>query len=140
MHWIVDGNNVYGSRPDGWWNDRDAAAARFAQCVAEWCRTHADAVIVVFDAPLADPVAALAGGNLRIVEARRRGRNGADDEIVDLIASFAEDDHDDHDDDHEHGDGGCELTVVTSDRGLRGRLPADTRVLGVGRFRELVGY
>ncbi len=133
MRWIVDGNNVYGSRPDGWWNDRDAAAARFAQCVAEWCRTHADAVIVVFDAPLAEPVAALAGGNLRIVEARRRGRNGADDEIVELIASF-------DDDDHEHGDGGRELTVVTSDRGLRARLPADARVLGVGRFRELVGY
>ena len=25
MRWVVDGNNVFGSRPDGWWNDRTAA-------------------------------------------------------------------------------------------------------------------
>ncbi len=136
MRWIVDGNNVYGSRPDGWWNDRDAAAGRFTQRVAEWCRTHADEVIVVFDAPLSESVAALAGGNLSVVEARRRGRDGADDEIVDLIGSSVG---------GEDGSGApardhSELTVVTSDRGLRDRLPAEATVLGAGRFRELIGY
>ncbi|MEO6651673.1 MAG: RNA-binding protein [Ilumatobacteraceae bacterium] len=131
MLWIIDGNNVYGSRPDGWWNDRDAAASRFTQRVAEWCRTHGDHVTVVFDAPMADAVACLAGGNLDVVEAHRRGRNGADDEIVDLIGSL-----------DAGGDDGTasDLTVVTSDRGLRARLPADATVLGVGRFRALVGY
>ncbi len=54
MRWVVDGNNVYGSRPDGWWNDRDAAARRFTQSVAEWCRTHDDEVVIVFDGPVAD--------------------------------------------------------------------------------------
>ncbi|MEJ7799066.1 MAG: hypothetical protein WKF60_01015, partial [Ilumatobacter sp.] len=109
MRWIIDGNNVYGSRPDGWWNDRDAAAARFTQRVAEWCRTHGDEVTVVFDAPLSDSVASLAGGNLGVVEARHRGRDGADDEIVELIDLL----------DTEEADGGHgELTVVTSDRGL----------------------
>jgi len=25
MRWYVDGMNVIGTRPDGWWRDRDAA-------------------------------------------------------------------------------------------------------------------
>ena len=27
MRWLVDGMNVIGSRPDGWWKDRHAAMA-----------------------------------------------------------------------------------------------------------------
>jgi predicted RNA-binding protein with PIN domain len=122
--WLVDGNNVYGSRPDGWWNDRDAATGRFAQKVAEWCRTHDDQVTVVFDAPVADSTLLLAGGNLSIVEAPRRGRDAADDHIVDLVGGVSE----------------PVVTVVTSDRGLRRRLPGGVEVWGVGRFRELIGY
>ena len=118
MRWIVDGNNVFGSRPDGWWNDRDAAAQRLAQSVAEWCRTHADDVVLVFDAPVAPATFELAGGNLTIVESRRRGRNAADDTIVDLVAATVDD----------------ELRVVTSDRGLRERLPDRAAVMGAGRF------
>jgi hypothetical protein len=34
VRWIVDGNNVMGSRPDGWWRDRDGAARRLAAEVA----------------------------------------------------------------------------------------------------------
>jgi predicted RNA-binding protein with PIN domain len=123
--WLIDGNNVYGSRPDGWWNDRAAASGRFAQRVAEWCRTHDDDVTLVFDAPVPESTLLLAGGNLAIVEAPRRGRNAADDHIVDLVAASTD-------------DGG--LTVVTSDRGLRQRLPRTVHVVGAGRFRELVGY
>ena len=118
MRWIVDGNNVFGSRPDGWWNDRDAAAQRLAQSVAEWCRTHADDVVLVFDAPVAPATFELAGGNLTIVESRRRGRNAADDTIVDLVAATVDD----------------ELRVVTSDSGLRERLPDRAAVMGAGRF------
>ena len=126
MRWLVDGNNVYGSRPDGWWNDRDAAAARFTQRVAEWCRTHGDEVIVVFDAPVAVSTAQLAGGNLQVVEAPRRGRNAADDHVVELAASAVDD--------------GELVRVVSSDRGLWKRLPEAVSVWGVGRFRELIGY
>jgi predicted RNA-binding protein with PIN domain len=122
--WLVDGNNVFGSRPDGWWNDREAAQRRFVQRVAEWCNTHDDDVIVVFDAPLGADSARLAGGNLRIVEATRRGRNAADDDIAALAGSV----------DAER------LVVVTSDRGLRGRLPPATEIWGAGRFRELIHY
>lgn len=127
MHWLIDGNNVYGSRPDGWWNDRDGAAGRFAQRVGEWCRTHDDDVTLVFDAPLPAAARRLAGGNLTIVEAPRRGRNAADDHIVDLADDLL-------------ADGVDAVVVVTSDRGLRNRLPAGVDVIGSGRFREIVGY
>ena len=127
MLWIVDGNNVYGSRPDGWWNDRSKAAERFTQRVAEWCRTHDDDVIVVFDAPASPSAIDLAGGNLRVVEARRRGRDGADDEIVEIIQGLDEEVLE-------------AVTVVTSDRGLRSRLPDTVSAIGVGRFRDRIGY
>ena len=124
MRWVIDGNNVFGSRPDGWWNDRGAAQCRFTQAVAEWCRTHGDEVVLVFDAPVTDRTADLGGGNLTIVEAVRRGRDAADDEIVALVDASPE----------------VETRVVTSDRGLRGRLPAGVEVVGAGRFAEMVGY
>ena len=122
MRWIIDGNNVFGSRPDGWWNDRDAAARRLAQAVAEWCRTHDDEVALVFDAPVAPGTFELGGGNLTIVESRRRGRDAADDRIVELVDSIDTD----------------EPRVVTSDRGLRGRLPERCRVMGTGRFLSML--
>ena len=84
--WLVDGNNVFGSRADGWWNDRAAAQARFTQRVAEWCRAHDDTVFVVFDAPVDPVTAGSAGGNLVVVEAPRRGRDAADDEIARIAA------------------------------------------------------
>ncbi|GAA4679939.1 hypothetical protein GCM10023215_11540 [Pseudonocardia yuanmonensis] len=34
-HLIVDGANVVGSRPDGWWRDRAGAAGRLAAQLAE---------------------------------------------------------------------------------------------------------
>ena len=123
--WLVDGNNVFGSRPDGWWNDREAAAGRLAQRVAEWCRTHDGEVQLVFDAPVAGTTLELAGGNLTIEEAPGRGRDAADDLIVERAAGADQDER---------------LVVVTSDRGLRRRLPADVEVIGVGRFRDLIGY
>lgn len=121
--WIIDGNNVFGSRPDGWWNDRDAAAQRLAQSVAEWCRTHDDDVSLVFDAPVAPTTFELGGGNLTIVESRRRGRNAADDRIVELVSDV--------------DDAGVVL-VVTSDRGLRARLPDRAEVLGAGHFLSVL--
>ena len=124
MRWVIDGNNVFGSRPDGWWNDRPGAQRRFTQCVAEWCRTHDDDVTLVFDAPVTGETALLAGGNLTVVEATRRGRNAADHEIVELVNRLDAE----------------ETRVVTSDRGLRERLPAAVEIVGVGSFRDLVGY
>jgi len=125
--WLVDGNNVFGSRPDGWWNDPQAAKRRLAQRVAEWCRTHDDPVILVFDAPVAPATLELAGGNLTIEAAARRGRDAADDQIVERAGDIAA------------------PRVVTSDRGLRRRLVEQqsgdaVEVIGVTRFREMIGY
>ena len=125
VRWIVDGNNVFGSRPDGWWNDRDAAARRLAQSVAEWCCTHDDDVTLVFDAPVAPATFELAGGNLTIVESRRRGRNAADDRIVEVVEDVYGREPD--------------LWVVTSDRGLADRLPPGVTIEGAGRFRTRLG-
>ena len=33
---IVDGNNVMGSRPDGWWKDRPAAMRRLVSQLGDW--------------------------------------------------------------------------------------------------------
>ena len=123
--WVVDGNNVFGSRPDGWWNDRPAAQRRLAQRIAEWCRTHEDSVTVVFDAPLDPTAAELAGGNLTIIESERRGRDAADDDIASMAAELQ--------------DVGRPI-VVTSDRRLRERLPSRIEIWGSGRFRQLIGY
>jgi predicted RNA-binding protein with PIN domain len=119
---------VFGSRPDGWWNDRPAAARRFSQHVAEWCRTHGDHVTIVFDAPVSPDTLELAGGNLEIVEARRRGRDAADDQIVEILDSELA---------AEASPG--DIVVVTSDRGLRRRLPGAVEPMGAGRFLATIG-
>jgi hypothetical protein len=38
MHLLVDGNNVMGSRPDGWWRDRRAGMQRLVTSDAELVR------------------------------------------------------------------------------------------------------
>ena len=124
--WLIDGNNVFGSRPDGWWNDRTAAARRFTQRVAEWSRTHDDPVIVVFDRPVSDDTMQLGGGNLRVEVATRRGRDAADDRIVALATELGS------------------ARIVTSDKRLRDRLVERcgdrVELTGAGRFRALIDY
>ena len=123
--WLIDGNNVFGSRPDGWWNDPQRAQRRLAQRIAEWCRSHADSVILVFDAPVDGETVDLAGGNLAIEVAPRRGRDAADDHIVERAREVVA------------------PRVVTSDHGLRQRLIDENsavEIVGVTRFRETIGY
>jgi len=73
--WLVDGTNVMGSRPDGWWRDRHAAQHRLADEVAT---AVADPVTLVFDGR--DP-----GGDwppgIEIRFAERSGPDAADDLI-----------------------------------------------------------
>lgn len=125
MLWVVDGNNVMGAGGDGWWNDPVAAAGRLAQAVATWCRDHDEPVVLVFDGRPEPALQLVAGGNLAVEFARRSGRDAADDRIVELV----EDRFGHH----------PELTVVTSDRGLRDRLPPGVVVEGAGRFRSRIG-
>ena len=34
MQWLIDGNNVMGSRPDGWWRDRTGGMQRLLDSLA----------------------------------------------------------------------------------------------------------
>lgn len=113
--WLVDGANVVGSRPDGWWRDRSAAFDRLAGELARFARETGDDVTVVFDGPPVD----VDGPGLTVVAAPY-----ADDRMVEL----AENDTD-----------RSSLTAVTSDRDLAARLRRlGTDVTGSGGFRRLL--
>jgi predicted RNA-binding protein with PIN domain len=106
---LVDGNNVIGSRPDGWWRDRSGATRRLVAQLQELAARTGDDMTVVFDGrPLPDLTEGTHDG-LRVAYARRAGRDAGDDRIVEEVAD---------DDDP------ASLTVVTSDRGLTQRVRA----------------
>ena len=119
--WIVDGNNVMGSRPDGWWRDRRAAQRRLVERLETFAAARDDPVTVIFDGRAHD-----AGGGERVAVtfARRSGRDAADDDVTALVAR--------------HPDSGS-LTVVTSDAGLADRVRASGgEVVGAGAFLRLL--
>jgi len=98
---VVDGANVVGSRPDGWWKDRSGAARRLHE------------KLLVADLPYDDVVLVLEGDakkgvregddhDVRTVHARRDG----DSAIVSLTNQAIGD--------------GEQVTVITADRVLRG--------------------
>jgi hypothetical protein len=113
---IVDGANVVGSRPDGWWRDRPGAAARL----------HAR--LVTADLPYAEVVLVLEGkaragvpegreGSVRTVHAPADG----DATIAALTGSTTD----------------TPVTVVTADRGLTARVSAaGGGVMGPGWLLE----
>jgi len=109
--WLVDGMNVIGSRPDGWWRDRDGAVRRLVERLRLLAAEADDVtgVTLVLDGrPLPDlPEGEHAGVAVRY--GRRGGRNAADDRIVALVT-----------DDPEPGT----LSVVSSDRDLGRRARA----------------
>jgi nicotinic acid mononucleotide adenylyltransferase/predicted RNA-binding protein with PIN domain len=119
---IVDGNNVMGSRPDGWWRDRQGAAERIVRELQERAARTGERIAVVFDG---SPLSAYPEGvhdGVLVAYARRSGRNAADDRIADEV----ERDH--------HP---ASLTVITSDRELARRIEAaGARVRGVSALRE----
>ncbi len=109
MRLLIDGMNVIGSRPDGWWRDRDGAALRLAERLQRLAGSSGDALTLVLDGRPIDGMAEGAHGGIEVLYAERGGRNAADDRIVDLVAS----------------DGRPELFhVITSDRELRRRVEA----------------
>ena len=118
---MVDGMNVIGSRPDGWWRDRPGARRRL---VGELSRLVAggDDVLVVFDGrPGAGEVEAAAASGVTALFAPG-GPNAADHAIVALVSSM------------EHPE---ELTVVTSDADLADAARhAGAAVQGSGALRR----
>ncbi len=99
--------NVIGARPSGWWRDRDAAARQLLARLQRFAADSGEEVILVLDGrPLPDLPAGPHDG-VQLLYARRRGRNAADDRIVEAIAADARP---------------ASLCVVTSDRELQRRV------------------
>jgi predicted RNA-binding protein with PIN domain len=112
--WLVDGMNVIGSQPDGWWRDRRAAMARL---VRELEMLEGE-VTVVFDGGPFE----IESDSVEVVFASRRGRDAADDDI----AARAGADPDP-----------ATLNVVTSDAELGRRVRAEgAKVKSAGAFRR----
>ncbi len=120
---FVDGNNVMGSRPDGWWRGRAEAARRLVTEIIPLARGHGGEWTIVFDGrePLRMP---LSPECLTVVHTGPGRRDGADDRIVELA--------------HEHPHRAVSL-VYTSDAKLRTRLQAlGTRVMGSGTLLKQI--
>jgi uncharacterized protein YaiI (UPF0178 family) len=110
--WLVDGMNVIGSRPSGWWRDRPRAM----RALVDELRGLGEPVTVVFDG---EPFEIDTDETVQVRFATRRGRNAADDDIVALVAE---------------ADG--PLRVVTSDVDLAERVrERGAEVVGAGTFR-----
>lgn len=106
MRWLVDGMNVIGSRPDGWWRDRQAAMRRLVDQLERWAAERSDQVTVVFEGPPSVPLGCRA---VEVAHAPRARPDAADDEILRRI----------------EGDPRPEvIRVVTSDRRLAERVRA----------------
>ena len=122
---IIDAMNVRGARPDGWWRDKDGALRRLVEAVVahDW---GGEWVIVAADGRPIDGLGAGATGNVEVRYAGHSAADAADDLIVDIVSSEAPDDG--------------AITVVTSDQGLRDRLPAHVTTQGARTFRDHVGW
>jgi predicted RNA-binding protein with PIN domain len=79
MRWIVDGMNVIGTRPDGWWRDRHGAMVRLVDRLERWAAAGGGDVTIVFEQPPRPPITSSV---VEVAHARRPGPNSADQEIV----------------------------------------------------------
>jgi len=121
MRWYVDGMNVIGTRPDGWWRDRDAAMMRLVRALENWAAAEGEDVVVVFERPARPPIRSTV---IEITSAPRPKADAADDEIVRRLRAEPQP--------------GL-VRVVTSDRWLSDRaLAAGASVQGADSFRTLL--
>jgi predicted RNA-binding protein with PIN domain len=117
--WIVDGMNLIGSRPTGWWRDRPGAMRALVDELDAFAERSGEAVTVVFDGK---PFELEGGDGVSVEFASRRGPNAADDDIAALVESDED---------------AASLSVVTSDGDLARRVrAAGAEVVGSGEFRS----
>ena len=115
--WLVDGMNVIGSRPDGWWRDRPGAMRALVGRLGVLAAGSGDEVTVVFDGRPVE-VGSVDGVAVGFAPG---GPNAADAEIARRVEA-----------DPDPGS----LTVVTSDGTLAERVRAAGAVVtGSGGFR-----
>jgi len=106
---VVDGANVVGSRPDGWWRDRPGAARRLHDALVTAdlpARLEVAEVVLVLEGAARRGVAEGLVDGVRTTHAPGSG----DDAIVAQAVTGA--------------GAGAGVTVVTADRGLRSRVEA----------------
>ncbi len=121
MRWYVDGMNVIGTRPDGWWRDRDAAMLGLVRLLENWAAAEGEDVVVVFERPARPPIRSSV---IEVATAPKPKADAADDEIVRRLAAEAQP--------------GL-VRVVTSDRWLADRsIAAGASVQGADGFRSLL--
>jgi predicted RNA-binding protein with PIN domain len=115
--WLVDGMNVIGSRPTGWWRDRPGAMRQLVESLEAYADASGDSVGVVFDGRPFE----LPAGPVEVTFASRQGPNAADDDIAALVAADPDP---------------AGLKVVTSDLDLARRVREHgALVVGAGTFR-----
>src|ERR1700691_2914332 len=121
MPLLVDGMNVIGSRPDGWWKDRHAAMVRLVDMLERWATDRGELVAVVFERPPSPPIASTV---IDVASAPRPHRDSADDEIVRRVRAVQQPD---------------KIRVVTSAQGLAERVRAiGAAVEPANAFRRLL--
>jgi predicted RNA-binding protein with PIN domain len=101
VHRVVDAMNVIGSRPDGWWRDRERATRRLVGQVDRWAGLGDERVTVMLER---EPHGEVGAERVEVAWAREGGANAADREILRRLPDWLAED---------------EVTVVTSDRDLR---------------------
>jgi predicted RNA-binding protein with PIN domain len=115
---LVDGMNVIGSRPNGWWRDRPGAVRQLVESLDAYAETTGEEIAVVFDGRPVD----LSPARVEVVFASRRGRDAADDDIAGRVAADSDP---------------AGLRVVTSDAALAERVREHgAEVVGAGGFRR----
>lgn len=102
---IVDGANVVGSRPDGWWRDRAGAAGRLHEQLSHAELPHHE-IVLVLEGDARRGHRAGQDGRVRTVHAEGSG----DDAIVEAVTAQVGD--------------GRSVIVVSADRVLRTRIEA----------------
>ncbi len=93
--------NVIGSRPDGWWRDRERATRRLVGQVDRWAGLGDERVTVMLER---EPRGEVGAERVEVAWAREGGTDAADREILRRLPDWLAED---------------EVTVVTSDRDLR---------------------
>ena len=124
---VVDGANVVGSRPDGWWKDRAGAARRLHEQLMTADLDH-DQVVLVLEGAAKAGHRAGRDGDVWTVHAPASG----DDAVVDAVRAAV---------DQGSGTVGTVtvVTVVTADRELRRRAEhAGATVVGPAWLLELL--
>jgi predicted RNA-binding protein with PIN domain len=121
MRWLVDGMNVIGTRPDGWWRDRDAAMLSLVDLLERWAAAEDEDVTVVFERAPRPPIRSTV---IEIAHAPKPRANAGDDEIVRRLKADPD---------------SANVRVVTSDRWLADRASAEgASVEGAQLFRSRI--